>query len=253
MTRFNNKIVTITGAGGGIGSAFARRFMSEGATVVVLDATEAAVRAGLACVEGNATGMVLDVASEESVQRCFEAIREKHDRLDVLVCGAGVKVMGKVVEQGLADWKRCLDVNLTGLFLCNREAAKLMLAQGGGAIVNIASVNGVRASEGMAAYNASKAGVISLTQTLACELAPHNVRVNAILPAQVDTPMVAEQTGEERRRREERIPMGRYGQPREIAAAAAYLASDDASFVTGHSLALDGGYLAFGFRPQVYI
>src|SRR5262249_23769282 len=116
---------------------------------------------------------------------------------------------------------------------------------------NIASVNGVRAVTGMGAYNASKAGVISLTQTLACEFAPHGVRVNAILPAQVETPMIAEQVGEERTRREERIPLGRYGKPHEIAAVACFLASDEASFVTGHALAVDGGYLAFGFRPAI--
>jgi len=253
VSRFDSKVVAVTGGGGGIGVAFAERFASEGAQVVVLDATESAVAAGVQAVGGSATGVVVDVADEASVDRAFAQIRERHGRLDVLVCGAGVKAMGQVAEQDLAAWKRCIDVNLTGVFLCNRAAARLMLAQGGGSIVNVASVNGVRASEGMSAYNASKAGVISLTQTLACELAPKNIRVNAILPAQVETPMTAEQVGDERARREERIPMGRYGRPHEIAAAAAYLASDDASFVTGHGLALDGGYLAFGFRPQVYI
>lgn len=253
MSRFDKKVVAVTGGGGGIGVAFTKRFVDEGATVIVLDATEAAVKAGVNAVEGKAMGMVVDVGDENSVASAFSQIRDRHGRLDVLVCGAGIKVMGRVIDQDLAAWKRCLDINLTGVFLCNRAAASIMLAQGSGAIVNIASVNGVRASEGMAAYNVSKAGVISLTQTLACELAPKNVRVNAILPAQVETPMTAEQIGGERQRREDRIPMGRYGKPQEIAAAAAYLASDDASFVTGHSLALDGGYLAFGFRPQVYI
>jgi NAD(P)-dependent dehydrogenase (short-subunit alcohol dehydrogenase family) len=126
-----------------------------------------------------------------------------------------------------------------------------MVVQRSGSIINIASVNGVRGVTGMAAYCASKAAVISLTQTLASEWAPHGVRVNAILPAQVETPMIAEQVGAERVRREERIPLGRYGKPAEIAAAACFLASDAASFITGHPLALDGGYLAFGFRPAV--
>ncbi|HVZ45956.1 MAG TPA: SDR family NAD(P)-dependent oxidoreductase [Ramlibacter sp.] len=253
MSRFDSKVVAITGGGGGIGVAFTKRFAQEGAHVVVLDATESIVAAGVQAVEGRATGIVVDVGDETSVDNAFAQIQRRHGRLDVLVCGAGVKSMGRVAEHDLAVWKRCIDINLTGLFLCNRAASRMMLAQGGGAIVNIASVNGVRACEGMAAYNASKAGVISLTQTLACELAPMNVRVNAILPAQVETPMTAEQVGAERARREERIPMGRYGKPHEIAAAAAYLASDDASFVTGHCLATDGGYLAFGFRPQTYI
>jgi NAD(P)-dependent dehydrogenase (short-subunit alcohol dehydrogenase family) len=142
-------------------------------------------------------------------------------------------------------------VNLTGVFICARVAARHMVKRRSGSIINIASVNGVRAVTGMAAYNASKAAVISLTQTLACELAPHGIRVNAILPAQVDTPMIAEQIGAERARREERIPLGRYGKPREIADVACFLASDEASFVTGHPFAVDGGYLGFGFRPAV--
>lgn len=253
MSRFKNKVVAVTGAGGGIGKAMTQRFANEGARVVALDATEAAVRAGLDNVKGEATGIVVDVGDEASVQRAFSQIVQQLGHLDVLVCGAAVKVMGDIVGHDLKSWQRSMDINLTGVFLCNREAGAIMLKQGGGAIVNIASVNGVRASTGMGAYNVSKAGVMSLTQTLACELADRNVRVNAILPAQVDTPMVAEQVGEERRRRSERIPMGRYGRPEEIAAAAAFLASDDASFVTGHGLALDGGYLAFGFKPQVFI
>jgi NAD(P)-dependent dehydrogenase (short-subunit alcohol dehydrogenase family) len=253
MSRFEKKVVAITGAGGGIGKALTQRFASEGAHVIVLDANEAAVRSGLESAQGEATGIVVDVGDESSVQRAFAQIAQQRGRLDVLVCGAAIKVMGDIVGHDLQSWKRAMDINLTGVFLCNREAGALMLKQGSGAIVNIASVNGVRASTGMGAYNVSKAGVMSLTQTLACELADKNIRVNAILPAQVDTPMVAEQVGEERRRRAERIPMGRYGRPEEIAAAAAYLASDDASFVTGHGLALDGGYLAFGFKPMVFI
>lgn len=253
MSRFEKKVVAITGAGGGIGKALSQRFASEGARIVVLDATEAAVRAGLDSIQGEADGIVIDVADEASVKSAFARIVQLRGRLDVLVCGAAVKVMGDIVGHDLASWRRAMDVNLTGVFLCNREAGAIMLQQGSGAIVNIASVNGVRASTGMGAYNVSKAGVMSLTQTLACELADRNIRVNAILPAQVDTPMVAEQVGEERRRRAERIPMGRYGRPEEIAAAAAYLASEDASFVTGHGLALDGGYLAFGFKPNVFI
>ena len=126
-----------------------------------------------------------------------------------------------------------------------------MVKQTSGAIVNIASVNGFRAVTGMAAYNASKAAVVSLTQTMASELAPLGVRVNAVAPAQTETPMIAEQVGEERRRREERIPMEDTGNPQRSRPQSPMFASDDASFVNGHVLAVDGGYLGFGFRPSI--
>lgn len=255
MSRFKNKVVAITGGGGGMGVEMCRWFVAEGAQVVVMDAAESFVDTGVravAAMGGKADGQVVDVASEAAVEKAFAHVVEHRGRVDVLVCGAGVRPMGTVLEQSVEEWDRCLQINLTGLFLCNRVAARHMLSSQGGAIVNIASINGVRACTGMAAYNASKAAVISFTQTLACEVAPHGVRVNAILPAQIETPMIKEQVGEERARREERIPMGRYGKPAEIAAVAGFLASDEASFVTGHAMAVDGGYLAFGFRPQVY-
>ena len=252
MSRFNNKVVAITGGGGGMGVELCGLFQAEGANVVVMDATEAAVQAGVQSVEGKALGVVVDVAKEASVEQAFARIVEQYGRIDVLVCAAGVRPMAQLLDQATDEWERCLQINLTGVFLCNRIAARHMVAQGGGSIVNIASVNGVRACTGMGAYNVSKAGVIALTQTMACEVAPQKVRINAILPAQVETPMIKEQVGEERRRREERIPMGRYGKPHEIASAVAFLASDDSSFMTGHSMAVDGGYLAFGFRPAVY-
>lgn len=252
MSRFNKKVVAITGGGGGMGVELCGLFQAEGANVVVMDATEAAVRAGVQSVEGKALGVVVDVAKEASVEQAFARIVEQYGRIDVLVCAAGVRPMAQLLDQATDEWERCLQINLTGVFLCNRIAARHMVAQGGGSIVNIASVNGVRACTGMGAYNVSKAGVIALTQTMACEVAPQKVRINAILPAQVETPMIKEQVGEERRRREERIPMGRYGKPHEIASAVAFLASDDSSFMTGHSMAVDGGYLAFGFRPAVY-
>ena len=167
-----------------------------------------------------------------------------------MVSCAGIRRISRLVTNSLLDWELTLRVNLTGVFLCSTAAARNMISRNAGAIINIASVNGVRAVEGVGAYNVSKAGVISFTQTLASELAPHGIRVNAILPAQTETPMIAEQVGEERSRRQERIPMGRYALPREMASAVSFLASDDSSFITGHALAVDGGYLAFGFRPN---
>jgi NAD(P)-dependent dehydrogenase (short-subunit alcohol dehydrogenase family) len=252
--RFKDRVVIITGGGGGMGLAFCSAFAREGARVIAADYAESAAREtvsrmGAEGLRGEA--IALNVVDETAVRAAFASVVRDHGGIDVLVNGAGVRPVGDALDQPLVDFEACMRVNSTGLFICAREAARHMLKAGRGSIVNIASVNGVKAVTGMAAYCASKAAAISLTQTMACEWGPLGVRVNAILPAQVETPMIAEQVGEERRRREERIPLGRYGKPAEIAAAAMFLASDEASFVNGHQLALDGGYLAFGFRPQV--
>ena len=252
--RFENNVVVITGGGGGMGVELCAAFAREGARVVLIDAFEQCVKNGLQAMRArgyDVGGVVLDVADESKVAEAFDRIAADLGGIDVLVCAAGIRPVGDALEQPLDQWEACMRVNVTGVFVCARNAARHMLKKSSGAIINIASVNGVRAVTGMSAYNASKAAVISLTQTLAAEFAPHGIRVNAILPAQVETPMIAEQVGEERKRREERIPMGRYGKPHEIANAVCFLASDDASFITGHPLALDGGYLGFGFRPAV--
>jgi 3-oxoacyl-[acyl-carrier protein] reductase len=252
--RFADRVVFVTGAGGGIGTAIAARFSSEGAKVVVADLQAeqvASIADQLVRDGGEALPVTLDVGNKESVAAACGAIVERWGRLDIMVCNAGVRPVGSVLEQSTTEFELALRVNVTGVFLCGQAAARQMVKQRSGAIINIASVNGFRAVTGMAAYNASKAAVVSLTHTMASELAPHGIRVNAIAPAQIETPMIAEQVGDERKRREERIPMGRYGKPSEIADAIAYLASDDASFVNGHVLAVDGGYLGFGFRPSI--
>lgn len=250
--RFQDQVVLITGGSGGIGIALGKRFAREGAQVVLLEMDErtagngvdALARAGL-----KAIGVAADVANQDSVDAAFDSAAQRCGPVDVLIAAAGIRPVSDMLHHSASDWDRCVAVNLTGVFTCARAAARHMLPRKRGSIVNIASVNGVRAVVGMTAYNATKAGVISLTQSLACEFAPNNVRVNAILPAQIETPMIEDQVGQERSRREERIPLGRYGRPDEVAAAACFLASDDASFITGHGLAVDGGYLAFGFRP----
>ncbi len=141
-------------------------------------------------------------------------------------------------------------MNLTGVFFCGQAAARQMVTQRRGRIVNIASINGFRGVQDLVGYNAAKAGVVSLTQTMAVELARYGINVNAIAPAQIETPMTAGLPEQDRLRRIERIPLNRYGRPEEIAKAALYLASDDAEFVTGHTLAVDGGYLTGGLWPR---
>ena len=253
MTRFENRVVVVTGGSGGIGVEICSRFAQEGARVVIADVSQNAIDTGVAAMRRNGYGVgayAVDVADERAVDAMFRQVAIEHGRVDVLVCAAGIRPVSALLNHSMKDWEACIRVNLTGVFACGKIAAEHMVQAGKGAIVNIASVNGVTAAAGLAAYNASKAGVISLTQTMAVELAPKGIRVNAILPAQIETPMIQEQVGEERAKREERIPMGRYGKPAEIADAVCFLASDAASFVTGHALAVDGGYLALGFRPS---
>lgn len=246
QSRFEGQVVFITGGGGGIGKATALRFSSEGAIVVVADSSkdlaEAAANEVLAR-GGKAIPITLDVTAEHEVSAACDSVFEAQGRIDVMVCGAGIRSGGNypVVDFETAEWNKVMAVNLTGVFYPARYAARRMKEAGRGAIVTISSINAIRAVPGAVAYNAAKAGVISLTQTFAVELAKHGVRVNTVAPAQIETPLTAGHVGEKRRIREEGIPMGRFGKAEEVAAAIAFLASDDASFITGHTLLVDGG------------
>jgi NAD(P)-dependent dehydrogenase (short-subunit alcohol dehydrogenase family) len=244
--RFEGQVVFITGGGGGIGRATALRFSSEGATVAVADSSRDLAEAAANEVTargGKAIPIVLDVGVEQEVNAACDSIFDAYGRIDVMVCGAGIRSGGNfpVVDFETAEWNRVMAVNLTGAFYPARCAARRMKAAGRGAIVTISSINAMRAVPGAVAYNAAKAGVISITQTFAIELAPHGVRVNSVAPAQIETPLTAGHVGEKRRIREEGIPMGRFGKADEVAGAIAFLASDDASFITGHTLLVDGG------------
>jgi NAD(P)-dependent dehydrogenase (short-subunit alcohol dehydrogenase family) len=173
-------------------------------------------------------------------------------RLDVMFANAGIAHSAPFLDHALGQWDRVLRVNLTGVFLCCQIAARQMVRQGGGGRIMItASINGFRGVENLVGYNVAKAGVIELTKTMAVELAPHRITVNAIAPAQIDTRLTRAFSDDAKQRRISRIPLGRFGDVDEVAKAALFLASDDASYVTGHTLAVDGGYLAGGLwsRP----
>jgi 3-oxoacyl-[acyl-carrier protein] reductase len=248
--RLRNDVAVVTGAGRGIGSEIARRFAAEGARVVVADLDGEGARrvaAAITAAGGEAIGACVDIAEPAQVQRLVEDTVSRFQKLDVLVNNAGVGLNKPFLTTTLEEWELQLRVNLTGTFLCAQAAARMMVRQGAGRIVNVASISGQRGGQGRAAYGSAKAGVILLTKVMAVELSPHGVRVNAVAPGPVDTDQSrATHTPSTRRAYYDRIPARRYGERSEIAAAALFLASPEASFVTGHVLNVDGGFQAAG-------
>jgi NAD(P)-dependent dehydrogenase (short-subunit alcohol dehydrogenase family) len=248
--RLAGKVAAITGGALGIGRATALTFAAEGAGVALADIqADAAEVVAREILErgGKAIAVDVDVGEASQVQAFVDKVVSEFGRLDVMFANAGIAHSAPFLEHPEAQWHRVLRVNLTGVFLCCQAAARQMVKQGGGGrIITVASINGFRGVENLVGYNAAKAGVIELTQTMAVELAEHGIAVNGIAPAQIDTRLTRGLPEDARQRRVERIPMGRFGEPEEVAKAALFLASDDASYVTGHTLAVDGGYLAGG-------
>jgi NAD(P)-dependent dehydrogenase (short-subunit alcohol dehydrogenase family) len=247
--RLHGRVAAITGGALGIGRATALCFAAEGATVALGDVeVGAAEKVAGEIVErgGHALAVGVDVGDAGQVQAFIDRVVGELGRLDVMFANAGIAHSAPFLEHPEAQWHRVLRVNLTGVFLCCQAAARQMVRQGSGRIIATASINGFRGVENLVGYNVAKAGVIELTRTMAVELAQHHITVNAIAPAQIDTRLTRSLPEEARRRRVERIPLGRFGEADEVARAALFLASDDASYVTGHTLAVDGGYLAGG-------
>jgi glucose 1-dehydrogenase len=250
MTRLPGRVAAITGGALGIGRATALLFAAEGAAVALGDVkVEAAEAVAKEIVErgGRALAVGVDVGDMGQVQAFVDRTVAELGRLDVMFANAGIAHVAPFLEHAEAQWHRVLRVNLTGVFLCCQTAARRMVQQGGGGrIITTASINGFRGVENLVGYNVAKAGVIELTKTMAVELAQHHITVNAIAPAQIDTRLTQGYSDDARARRVARIPMGRFGEADEVAKVALFLASDDASYVTGHTLAVDGGYLAGG-------
>jgi NAD(P)-dependent dehydrogenase (short-subunit alcohol dehydrogenase family) len=241
-----NKIAVVTGAASGIGKAVVERFAKEDVSSIILDIDESGGRNVAAEIQHRgkqATFMRLEVTDEIEVQSVFEKIKSTHGRVDILVNVAGGSMHRHPLEEfTLAHWQAVIDVNLTSTFLCCRAVTRLMKAQKSGAIVNISSDIGFSGDANRSAYAAAKAGILGLTRTLALELAPFGVRVNAVAPGRIATPRVRATYSEaEWEAAAKRIPMGHAGEPEDVAETVAFLVSDAAKHFTGQTLHVNGG------------
>jgi meso-butanediol dehydrogenase / (S,S)-butanediol dehydrogenase / diacetyl reductase len=238
------KRVVITGGASGIGFATVERFIDEGAKVVIFDISEDALADAQKSLPEIVGGIKVDVADEKGVADAFLEMDKLLGGIDILISNAGISVRNLFMDTDYAQWQRVMDINLGGMYLCSKEAIKRMEKQQSGVVLFTASNNGMEGRPYYVDYNASKAGVISLTKTLALECAPW-LRVNSICPGYVMTPMQqAEYTQEAIDKLNEAIPLGRHAQPSEVAALFAFLASDDAQYITGTFIPIDGGETA---------
>ena len=235
-----DKVALVTGSTHNIGLGIARAFAREGAKVIVHSRHEEDAKK----ISGEIRGdyFAADVAKPEEVVAMFDHVRKQHERLDILVNSVAHSAKNGILEMSLEEWNRIIAINLTGYLLCIQHAARIMKDQGGGAIINISAGSGERASPGGAAYSISKGAINSLTRQAAVDLAPYNIRVNGLISGLVGTPIGQKDMGN-RKPEYDIIPLRRIGQPEDVAAAAVFLASDKASYITNAILPVDGGRL----------
>ncbi len=244
MGRLQNKVSLITGAGQGIGLATALKFAREGAIVVVADVRQAQVDAAVAACQAEgaqAVGFVMDVTNRTQVDAVVAQVKERFGRIDVLVNNAGITQDARLQKMTQEQFDRVIDVNLRGVFHCAQAVADTMVAQGSGVILNASSVVGIYGNYGQTNYAATKFGVIGFTKTWSRELGPKGVRVNAVAPGFVKTPILSTIPDNVMKEMEHRVPLRRLGEPEEIANVYAFLASDEASYVNGAVLEVCGG------------
>ena len=242
--KLQDKVAVITGGASGIGAATAKLFVQEGAKVVLVDLNEEkgkAFEAELKAQNAEALFVKANITSEEDVQNIYKETIAAFGKVDIVFNNAGIGRVTPTEELEYTEWRNTVNVDLDGVFLVARDAIREMLKSGGGTIVNTASMYGWVGSPGSAAYNAAKGGVINLTRSLALEYATKSIRVNALAPGFIDTPIIPEESKEVLKTM---TPMQRLGQAEEMAKAVLFMASDDSSFMTGNVLTVDGGYTA---------
>jgi len=242
---FENKVALVTGSARGIGRAIAETLARRGASLVIADlraVLAAATALEIAASTGQRTlAVAVDVVNSDSVKAMVDKVLAEFGRLDILVNNAGITRDNLIMRMEEADWDLVLDINLKGAFNCSKAVVRTMMKQRSGRIVNISSVSGLWGQAGQANYSASKAGLIGLTKALARELGSRQITVNAVAPGFIPTDLTKDLPTELKDASLKRIPLGRWGSPQEIAAAVAFLASDEAGYITGHVLSVDGG------------
>jgi 3-oxoacyl-[acyl-carrier protein] reductase len=238
---FTGKVAVVTGSARGIGLAIARRFAHAGASVVLCDVSEAQVRESAAQMPGEALSLKTDVTNTDDIAALFDATIKAFGRVDIVVNNAGITRDALMLRMDEKDWDLVLDINLKGAFLVTRAASRIMMKQRSGRIVNISSVVGLTGNAGQANYSASKAGLIGLTKSSAKELASRGITVNAVAPGFIETEMTKAMPDAAREEFLKRVLISRAGAPDDIASAVLFLASDEASYITGQVLTVDGG------------
>ena len=256
--RLEDRVAIVTGGGRGLGKATSLRYAREGAVVVVADLDKEPADGVVQEIRSNggrASAVAMDVTRRDDVENVVSSTVGEHRRLDVMVTFAGVALFGPAMECTDEIWQRQLDVNLTGTFLCAQIAARQMIQQKSGRIITVSSIMGQRSGDRRMAYGTTKGAVIALTKHMSGEIAPHGVTINSIAPGPVMTKMWLEANTDVEASEStylRGIPMGRFGQPEDVANAAFFLASDDSSWITGHVLNVDGGFIATGVRDGIF-